>query len=122
MDTILSIQVMCAVNDPRPIMKEIWKLLKPGGQFIFWEHGKSKDTVTSIAQSMFTSRHVNSQCNIEANQQQRCGILHGAPLWAAMSTETFEAPFWPQESGRALRTLRRRMITSRFCPEFGASW
>ncbi|OAQ99181.1 hypothetical protein LLEC1_01744 [Akanthomyces lecanii] len=53
MDTILSIQVMCAVNDPRPIMKEIWKLLKPGGQFIFWEHGRSKDTVTSIAQTLW---------------------------------------------------------------------
>ncbi|ATY62014.1 Methyltransferase type 11 [Cordyceps militaris] len=53
MDTILSIQVMCAVNDPRVIMKEIYKLLKPGGQFIFWEHGKSQDTLTSIAQTLW---------------------------------------------------------------------
>ncbi|KAM3498341.1 hypothetical protein MY10362_008333 [Beauveria mimosiformis] len=53
MDTILSIQVMCAVNDHRAIMKEIWKLLKPGGQFIFWEHGKSKDILTSIGQTLW---------------------------------------------------------------------
>ncbi|EJP63208.1 efflux pump antibiotic resistance protein [Beauveria bassiana ARSEF 2860] len=53
LDTILSIQVMCAVNDPRAIMKEVWKLLKPGGQFIFWEHGKSRDTLTSIGQTLW---------------------------------------------------------------------
>lgn len=50
MDTILSIQVMCAVNDPRAVMKEIWKLLKPGGRFIFWEHGKNKDFITAATQ------------------------------------------------------------------------
>ncbi|KAM3464356.1 hypothetical protein NHJ6243_002412 [Beauveria neobassiana] len=53
LDTILSIQVMCAVNDPHAIMKEVWKLLKPGGQFIFWEHGKSRDTLTSIGQTLW---------------------------------------------------------------------
>ena len=51
MDTVLSIQVMCAVQDPDAVMREVWKLLKPGGRFIFWEHGKSKDTWTAIAQS-----------------------------------------------------------------------
>lgn len=51
-DTVLSIQVMCAVNDPKAVMKEIWKLLKPGGRFIFWEHGKNKDAITATAQGM----------------------------------------------------------------------
>ncbi|TQV90873.1 hypothetical protein V2A60_008342 [Cordyceps javanica] len=53
MDTILSIQVMCAVKDPRPVMKEVYKLLKPGGQFIFWEHGKSTDMLTRIGQTLW---------------------------------------------------------------------
>jgi SAM-dependent methyltransferase len=35
LDTILCIQVLCAVKDPKSVMKEIWKLLKPGGKFIF---------------------------------------------------------------------------------------
>ncbi|KAJ5719987.1 methyltransferase type 11 [Penicillium malachiteum] len=30
LDTVLCIQVLCAVKDPKNVMKEIWKLLKPG--------------------------------------------------------------------------------------------
>ncbi|KAJ6172427.1 hypothetical protein N7470_001494 [Penicillium chermesinum] len=51
-DTVLSIQVLCAVKDPRNVMKEVWKLLKPGGKFVFWEHGASRDRLTSATQGM----------------------------------------------------------------------
>ncbi|KAI9045872.1 class I SAM-dependent methyltransferase [Aspergillus affinis] len=51
LDTVLSIQVLCAVKDPKNVMKEIWKLLKPGGKFIFWEHGCSRDRLTNVAQA-----------------------------------------------------------------------
>lgn len=50
-DTVLSIQVLCAVGDVKTAITEIWKLLKPGGKFVFWEHGKSKDTLTAVTQS-----------------------------------------------------------------------
>ena len=52
LDTVLCIQVLCAVQDPRAVMKEIWKLLKPGGKFIFWEHGWSRNRLTIIEQGM----------------------------------------------------------------------
>ncbi|KAL6239853.1 hypothetical protein BDW75DRAFT_197549 [Aspergillus navahoensis] len=50
LDAILCIQVLCAVKDPKSVMKEVWKLLKPGGKFIFWEHGCSRDRWTGLAQ------------------------------------------------------------------------
>ncbi|RFU24861.1 Glutathione-disulfide reductase, partial [Scytalidium lignicola] len=50
MDTVLSIQVLCAVKDVKSVMREVWKLLKPGGSFVFWEHEKNKDTVTATTQ------------------------------------------------------------------------
>lgn len=53
LDTVLCIQVLCAVKDPKIVMKEVWKLLKPGGNFIFWEHGWSKDHFTTAAQGTF---------------------------------------------------------------------
>jgi ubiquinone/menaquinone biosynthesis C-methylase UbiE len=53
MDTVLSIQVLCAVGDVKTAMKEVWRLLKPGGKFVFWEHGKSKDALTLAAQSTY---------------------------------------------------------------------
>ncbi|KAF4537810.1 Methyltransferase-like protein 7b [Lasiodiplodia theobromae] len=51
MDTVLSIQVLCSVGDVKSVMREVWKLLKPGGSFVFWEHVKNKDTATAIAQA-----------------------------------------------------------------------
>lgn len=51
LDTVLSIQVLCAVRDPKAVMKEVWKLLKPGGKFIFWEHGWSRSSLTVAEQS-----------------------------------------------------------------------
>ncbi|KAF2117309.1 methyltransferase type 11 [Lophiotrema nucula] len=51
LDTILSIQVLCSVDDVQSVMREVWKLLKPGGSFVFWEHTKNKDTATAIAQA-----------------------------------------------------------------------
>lgn len=50
LDTVLCIQVLCAVQDPKAVMKEVWKLLKPGGKFIFWEHGWSKSRLTMAEQ------------------------------------------------------------------------
>ena len=57
MDTVLSIQVLCAVGDVKSVMKEVWKLLKPGGNFVFWEHVKSKDTTMAIAQGTYLFSH-----------------------------------------------------------------
>lgn len=53
MDTILSIQVLCAVGDVQSVMKEVWKLLRPGGSFVFWEHVRNKDTTTAMAQGTY---------------------------------------------------------------------
>ncbi|KAJ6184686.1 hypothetical protein N7519_005987 [Penicillium mononematosum] len=51
LDSVLCIQVLCSVKDPKNVMKEVFKLLKPGGKFIFWEHGWSRDHLTTIAQA-----------------------------------------------------------------------
>ncbi|KAI8630361.1 methyltransferase type 11 [Xylariaceae sp. FL1651] len=53
MDSVTSIQVLCAVTDVKSVMREVHKLLRPGGRFVFWEHGKSKDTVTAVAQAFW---------------------------------------------------------------------
>ncbi|KAI1113590.1 S-adenosyl-L-methionine-dependent methyltransferase [Nemania sp. NC0429] len=51
-DSVLCIQVLCAVLDPETVMKEVWKLLKPGGKFIFWEHGWSQNHLTMAEQAL----------------------------------------------------------------------
>ncbi|KAJ6017135.1 hypothetical protein N7451_000514 [Penicillium sp. IBT 35674x] len=68
LDSVLCIQVLCAVKDPRSVMKEVWKLLKPGGKFIFWEHGSSRNRLTNVAQVCWNptwSKFVG--CNLTRN-------------------------------------------------------
>lgn len=50
MDTIHSIQVLCSVGNVEKVMQEVWRLLKPGGNFVFWEHVRSKDMITATTQ------------------------------------------------------------------------
>ena len=45
-DTIVGVQVPCCVMDLTQAVEQVHRLLKPGGQLIFWEHQKSNDTVT----------------------------------------------------------------------------
>lgn len=51
MDTVLSIQVLCSVGDVKSVMREVWKLLRPGGSFVFWEHERNKDPAAAMAQA-----------------------------------------------------------------------
>ncbi|KAF4958005.1 hypothetical protein FSARC_11134 [Fusarium sarcochroum] len=60
MDTVLSIQVLCAVDNPERAAKEAYKLLKPGGKLIFWEHVKSKDTIMGYLQGCRVDRDIKA--------------------------------------------------------------
>lgn len=52
-DTVLSVQVLCSVPDPDEIMHRLHALLKPGGQFIVYEHVQSKDLLSRIVQNFY---------------------------------------------------------------------
>ena len=49
-DTVVCMQILCSVPDPVAAAKTIHKLLKPGGQLLFWEHRVSTDIITNIIQ------------------------------------------------------------------------
>lgn len=51
-DSIVCLQTLCTVRDPEQAMRWMFKLLKPGGVFIFWEHRRSHDILTGLAQGM----------------------------------------------------------------------
>ena len=41
-DTIMTVQCLCSVPTPEIIIKELYPLLKPGGQWLVYEHIKTK--------------------------------------------------------------------------------
>jgi ubiquinone/menaquinone biosynthesis C-methylase UbiE len=42
-DTVALTYVLCTVPDPEPALREIVRVLKPGGRFLFMEHVRSPD-------------------------------------------------------------------------------
>jgi SAM-dependent methyltransferase len=49
-DSIICMQTLCSVKSPEQTMRWMFKLLKPGGAFIFWEHRRSHDFLTKLVQ------------------------------------------------------------------------
>lgn len=53
LDCILSLQVLCSVPQPEAVAKQMYRLLKPGGMLIFWEHHANHDRLTRCIQGWF---------------------------------------------------------------------
>ena len=49
-DTVISVQVLCSVPKPAALIKDLYRMLKPGGQMIVYEHVKSEDYLSQLVQ------------------------------------------------------------------------
>ena len=56
-DTVTSVQVLCSVPKPAALVKDLYQLLKPGGQMIVYEHVKSEDYISQLVQRMYFPTH-----------------------------------------------------------------
>ena len=43
LDCVVSMQVLCSVPKPREVARQLYDLLKPGGEILFWEHQRNED-------------------------------------------------------------------------------
>ncbi|KAI4245846.1 MAG: hypothetical protein LQ352_006509 [Teloschistes flavicans] len=52
-DCALTCQVLCSVPSPGAVASAMWRLLKPGGEMIVYEHVRSKDILTLGVQKIY---------------------------------------------------------------------
>jgi SAM-dependent methyltransferase len=77
LDCVLSIQVLCSVDDPKKTASLLWRLLKPGGTLIFWEHHRSHDWVSRVIQGINSLPFLLREKNVADMKLQLCGIQYG---------------------------------------------
>jgi ubiquinone/menaquinone biosynthesis C-methylase UbiE len=53
-DTVVSTWTLCSVGHIDPALKEVFRVLKPGGKFLFLEHGLSSDMSVQLFQHFLT--------------------------------------------------------------------
>jgi len=65
-DCVVSTWVFCSLSQPRHVLREIKRLLRPGGRFIFIEHGLAPDTRVSRWQTLLSpvQRRLSSGCRL----------------------------------------------------------
>ncbi|QGA17223.1 hypothetical protein EYB26_004893 [Talaromyces marneffei] len=71
-DSVVCMQVLCSVSDPDAAAKRIYRLLKPGGQLLFWEHAASQDFVTKQVQGLWNLlwKPLVGGCDLRHNIEQ----------------------------------------------------
>lgn len=65
-DTVVTTLTLCSIVDTAPALAEIGRVIKPDGQFVFFEHGRSEDPTVARRQDRFNpiQRIIASGCNI----------------------------------------------------------
>jgi ubiquinone/menaquinone biosynthesis C-methylase UbiE len=96
-DTVVSTWTLCSIPDVNQALDEIYRVLKPDGQFLFVEHGLSPDPqirtwqhrLNPLQKNLFDGCHLN-------RDHQTLVQLHG---FALNRQEQFYAPGWPKLLG-----------------------
>ena len=65
-DTVVTTLTLCSIPDTAPALAEIRRVLKPGGRFVFFEHGRSDDPEVARRQDRFNpiQKIIGAGCNM----------------------------------------------------------
>lgn len=65
-DSVVTTLTLCSIENTAPALAEIRRVLKPGGKFLFWEHGRSDDLTVARRQDRFNplQRIIGAGCNM----------------------------------------------------------
>jgi len=102
-DTVVSTWTLCSIQDIESALLEVKRILKPGGQFIFLEHGLSPDKNVSRWQHRLNGlqRTIGDGCNLNRDMRQ----LVGDTGFSQLNIENYYFPNTPRFIGYMYRGL-----------------
>jgi ubiquinone/menaquinone biosynthesis C-methylase UbiE len=95
-DCVVSTWTLCSIVNVMQALKEIHRVLKPGGYFFFIEHGLSNDRKVQVWQNRLNpiQRIVGDGCNFNRNIKQ---LVDGQ--FSQVTLEVFPEPSLPSVMG-----------------------
>ena len=66
-DTVISTWTLCSIPHVEEALREVYRVLKPKGRFVFVDHGRSPKHIIAVAQSLLTplSRLLRGDCRLD---------------------------------------------------------
>jgi ubiquinone/menaquinone biosynthesis C-methylase UbiE len=68
-ETVVSTWTLCTIPDPVQALQEVARVLKPGGRFLFLEHGRSDDRTIAVWQDRLNPIQNVMGCGCHLNRQ-----------------------------------------------------
>lgn len=68
-ETVVSTWTLCTIPDPVLALREVGRVLKPGGRFLFLEHGRSDDRTIAVWQDRLNPIQNVMGCGCHLNRQ-----------------------------------------------------
>lgn len=67
LDAAVSTWTLCSVRDSKKVLKEIFRVLKPGGRFVFVDHGASPKRGVRVLQKVYTAiaKYFTGNCHCD---------------------------------------------------------
>lgn len=96
-DTVVSTLTLCSVADPRRVLAEIRRVLRPGGQFLFLEHGLADEPGIARWQRRLSPLFARLPCGCTLDRDVSA-LVEGAGF-ACVSIAEGYAPAMPRVSG-----------------------
>jgi ubiquinone/menaquinone biosynthesis C-methylase UbiE len=67
-DCVVSTWTLCTVSEPEQALREVRRVLKPGGVFVFLEHGRSDDARVAVWQDRLNPIQRVMACGCHLNR------------------------------------------------------
>ena len=105
-DSVVSTWTLCTIPDAAAALREVYRVLRPGGRFFFVEHGLSPDRPVARWQRRLTPvmRAVGGGCHLD---RDIASIVRGSPIQVDRC-ETFYLPGEPRVGGYMYRGVARK--------------
>lgn len=93
-DSVVTTLTLCSIADPGPALAEIRRVLKPGGRFIFFEHGRSDEA--NVARWQDRLNPLQKIVGVGCNLNRKIDALIAAGGFQIVKLDRFLLPKTPR--------------------------